>query len=320
MTSFYDHFLLTPLGEIFGDHTPVSIDDPCMNFLRPPPEGFLRYACERRRAPFDGVPPDPESFRNDPTFFITQVHRLWLMLATIQDHVPLSPGSLLVDLGAFPFSLAIALREYMDYRGRILATVNQELKPEWQASLGEHAIELAHVNLDPHVTPSMPGLSPLLPLPENSVDAILFTHVIEHLYHPRTVLEECARVLKPGGRLLLSTDNAYMLGAFLNFLDPQPYLHEPVEGTAAMIFTEWRGHVRFFSEGDLHVLCRAAGLSIVSSRLYEVLYHSFLESYFVHPQRSMPAWRARLLAAFPAYRNEIIQVLEKPVPANFNPS
>lgn len=316
MKPFFEHYWESRLGDIFDDQTPVPVDDPSLDYLNRPPEGFLRYACERRRTLFDGVPPDPKSFRNNPTFFITQVHRLWLMLDTIREHIPLTAGSLLVDLGAFPFSLDIALREYLDYKGRIVAMVNQDLKPEWQPGIAEQRLEIGHVNLDPHVTPAMPGLPDRLPLEDASVDAILFTHVIEHLYHPMAVLRECSRILKPGGRLLLSTDNAYMLGAFLNFLNPQAYLHEPVEGTAAMVFTNWRGHVRFFSEGDLKALCEAAGLALISNRMHEVLYNAFLDSYFVNPQRTIPAWRVRLLSDFPAYRNEIIQVFEKPAVPN----
>ena len=44
-----------------------------------------------------------------------------------------------------------------------------------------------------------------LPLPEGGFDAVLSTQVLEHVTEPRVYLDECARVLRPGGRLLLST-------------------------------------------------------------------------------------------------------------------
>jgi SAM-dependent methyltransferase len=44
-----------------------------------------------------------------------------------------------------------------------------------------------------------------LPLPDGSVDAVLSTQVLEHVLDPRAYLEEAYRVLRPGGRLLLST-------------------------------------------------------------------------------------------------------------------
>jgi len=41
-----------------------------------------------------------------------------------------------------------------------------------------------------------------LPLGDSSVDCVILTEVLEHIYEPRSVLAELRRVLKPGGRLL----------------------------------------------------------------------------------------------------------------------
>lgn len=45
---------------------------------------------------------------------------------------------------------------------------------------------------------------PELPLKDNSVDYICLCCVIEYLRHPFTTLEECLRILKPGGRIIIS--------------------------------------------------------------------------------------------------------------------
>ena len=42
-------------------------------------------------------------------------------------------------------------------------------------------------------------------VPDGSIDAVLSTQVLEHVADPVIYLAECARVLRPGGRLLLST-------------------------------------------------------------------------------------------------------------------
>jgi 2-polyprenyl-3-methyl-5-hydroxy-6-metoxy-1,4-benzoquinol methylase len=49
-------------------------------------------------------------------------------------------------------------------------------------------------------------------LPAESFDAITLSHVVEHLLEPVATLRQCARVLKPGGRLVLATPNTHSLG------------------------------------------------------------------------------------------------------------
>jgi SAM-dependent methyltransferase len=44
-----------------------------------------------------------------------------------------------------------------------------------------------------------------IPLPDGSLDAVLCTEVLEHVPDPMAVLKEFARLLKPAGRLLLTT-------------------------------------------------------------------------------------------------------------------
>jgi len=44
--------------------------------------------------------------------------------------------------------------------------------------------------------------------PPDTYDLIKLGHVIEHLFDPRTVVEKLERMLKPGGILLIETDNA----------------------------------------------------------------------------------------------------------------
>lgn len=55
-----------------------------------------------------------------------------------------------------------------------------------------------------------------IPLPDHSLDAILCTEVIEHVVDPMVVLKEFHRLLKPGGKLLLTTP-------FISHLHMEPY-------------------------------------------------------------------------------------------------
>ena len=57
-----------------------------------------------------------------------------------------------------------------------------------------------------------------VPLDDESVDAVLSTQVLEHVTDPARYLEECFRVLRPGGRMLLSTH-----GLMVYHPDPDDY-------------------------------------------------------------------------------------------------
>jgi 2-polyprenyl-3-methyl-5-hydroxy-6-metoxy-1,4-benzoquinol methylase len=66
------------------------------------------------------------------------------------------------------------------------------------------------------------------PLADASFDAVISPEVIEHLENPREVAREWYRILKPGGRLILSTPN-----------------NESLRSLVALIF---RGHYASFGE------------------------------------------------------------------------
>lgn len=56
-----------------------------------------------------------------------------------------------------------------------------------------------------------------LPAENNSFDLVISTQVLEHVYDPEVYLSECSRVLKPSGRLLLTTHGIW------------PYHADPVD-------------------------------------------------------------------------------------------
>lgn len=88
------------------------------------------------------------------------------------------------------------------------------------------------------------------PYDDNTFDVITNIEVIEHLENPYHFLREVARILKPGGRLILSTPNplhiynrlSFLLrGKFYRFLDGNDHI---------MLFAHYvltKGALRFFT-------------------------------------------------------------------------
>src|SRR3990170_7118735 len=71
-----------------------------------------------------------------------------------------------------------------------------------------------------------------LPLRANTFDLIVMSHVAEHLTEPEAVFRELARVLRPGGLLLLLTPNRW------HYL---PLVARLVPHRLHVVFNRWRG-------------------------------------------------------------------------------
>ncbi len=88
--------------------------------------------------------------------------------------------------------------------------------------------------------------------PNGHFDAIVMSHTIEHLSEPDATLVECFRILKPGGRISISTPNV-------------------ASAAHAMYGSFWRGlepprHLQIFSPQGLELILQKTGFSIDCTR------------------------------------------------------
>ncbi len=87
--------------------------------------------------------------------------------------------------------------------------------------------------------------------PDAAFDAITLIEIVEHLRDPLALLQECARILKPGGVLLVTTPNAH-------------------SWTARAMGARWAGfnlnakggHISFFNPRSMQMLAARSGLAV----------------------------------------------------------
>lgn len=99
------------------------------------------------------------------------------------------------------------------------------------------------------------------PFREGEFDIIFSGQVLEHLYDPDFFLDECFRVIKKGGKLILTTPNlAAWFNRIIFLFGYQPFFMETstVDKTVGLSFTrkltkerQVAGHIRVFTLGAL---------------------------------------------------------------------
>lgn len=98
-----------------------------------------------------------------------------------------------------------------------------------------------------------------VPVDDGSFDAVLSTQVLEHVADPALYLSEAFRVLRPGGRLMLSTH-----GTFIYHPDPEDYWRWTGAGLQRAATDAGFRIVRF--EGMIGLL--PTGLQLVQDAIY----------------------------------------------------
>ena len=149
------------------------------------PSDRLRKTYERRAELEYAQPPPPPDPRVDRKF-----ERVWEIVSA---HLPCDA---FLDAGCGDGRHLAALARSGHRPSRITGTdISARILETARATAAPLEPELVQANLE------------ALPLEDEAFDLVLCTQVIEHLLDPAAGVRELARVLRPGGVLVLTTDN-----------------------------------------------------------------------------------------------------------------
>ncbi len=96
-------------------------------------------------------------------------------------------------------------------RGALSYWLNHQGGEVWSADFSSEAVEMTQKLVSPHFPQATQRILRAdfqqMPFDENSFDILISCETLEHLPEPEKALKEVFRVLKPGGRLYLTTEN-----------------------------------------------------------------------------------------------------------------
>ena len=154
-------------------------------------------------------------------------------------------GNLLVQAavpGSYPLALDISMQALTFVRSRLEEVISGHKAPAGYActqAVGES-----------------------LPFTSGSFDCVLMSEVIEHLKEPRISICEAVRVLRPGGRLLITTPNYRSFWPVMEWLVDRMNMAPKMAGEQ---------HISRFHPSMLERLLREAGLQVdYSGSIYQL--------------------------------------------------
>ncbi len=161
----------------------------------------------------------------------------------------------ILDIGSYGGHLLIGLRQkgYKNLCGADMPEINRIIRKRLEKyGFGHYDIDLRSLPSD---------------IPGRSFDLIVFSETLEHLdFHPLYVFKEFSRLLKPGGKILITTPNLTRLNNCLKLLGGRS-IHQDL----ALPYTSGT-HYREYTAAEVAYLLERTGLSISRTKYIDFHY------------------------------------------------
>jgi SAM-dependent methyltransferase len=189
------------------------------------------------------------------------------VIADLAARAPAGPFRVL-DAGCGDGTFVDRLARTLDRPGTRFTGVDRS---EFQLAKARRLAEAADAPYDFRVA----DLGVRIPFDDATFDLVHAAEVIEHLLDPDLLVDEAARVLRPGGHVVITTPNLHAwFNRILFVAGIQPLFHETSTRSTqvgAGPLRRWKrydrpvGHLRLFNRAALEDLLRRAGLRPVGA-------------------------------------------------------
>jgi 2-polyprenyl-3-methyl-5-hydroxy-6-metoxy-1,4-benzoquinol methylase len=187
----------------------------------------------------------------DERFFLDVEHRYTKSHRLLSEVVGDLSGKRILDLGCSSGMLLERFRRYDD-----VSLLAIELDPKVREIARGRGIDAEAHQINVY---DGDQIGARLPYENESMDVVLAAEIVEHVVDTQGFINEIARVVRPGGAVLLSTPNILWWKYRLDLL----FGRYPDVLEYRLRYGEDFGHVRTFTPALLRELVEAAGLDVV---------------------------------------------------------
>jgi methionine biosynthesis protein MetW len=209
-------------------------------------------------------------------------------------------GEHFLDVGCGDGSFTLLLKEALKAED----ATGIEISAEAIVVLKEKGIKAYQLDIDEQT----------FPFTNDYFDLVYCGEIIEHLFNPDHLLDEVQRILKPGGKCIITTPN---LAGWPNrlslLLGYQPFatsVSPEHEGVGKLILKgdegQW-GHIRVFTIRALKELLNIHALKILEVAGCPVMINTASSNLFISTVRAID----KVMSVFPSLASRVIMVVEK---------